>query len=251
MKILRDNWLVGALIFALMGFVLGQFVAGVSASRSVAPLRALQDAGASVANRLSRARGLEPNSAHPERREQFGLFPRRVDVVMVGDSITAAGMWEDMFPGTRIANRGLGSDRTDDVFRRVDAVLATRPRSAFIMLGINDLAAGRDLEEILKDYVRIIEALRGQGIRVVIQSTLECNVDLRRRCRSMLPTIRQLNARLAEHAGRLGIEYIDLNAALSEPASGLRAVYTIDGVHLTGRGYALWASLIDPLIGAP
>ena len=250
MKIFYDKWLVGALIFASMGFLLGQFVAGVPASRSVAPLRTLQDAGASVANRLLRVRSLEPNSAYPERREQFGLFPRPVEFVMVGDSITAAGMWEDMFPGVRIANRGIGSDRTDDVLRRVDAVLATRPRSAFIMLGINDLAAGREVQEVFADYVRIIEVLRGQGIRVVIQSTLECNVDLRRRCRSMLPAIRQLNARLVEHAGRLGIEYIDLNAALSEPASGLRAAYTIDGIHLTGRGYALWASLIDPLVGA-
>jgi lysophospholipase L1-like esterase len=237
---------VGALLCA--GFAFGQFVAGASASRAIAPLRFMQDAGAAVANRLASSRGLEPNAAYPERREQFRLFVRPVDVVMVGDSITAAGMWEDMFPSVRIANRGIGSDRTDDVLRRLGPIVEGRPRSALIMLGINDLSAGRAVDDIAADYARIVDALRGRGIRVIVQSTLECNVGIRRRCRSMLPEIRRLNARLAALAESRGLAFIDLNVVLSEPVKGLRAEHTTDGTHLTGRGYAEWAKRIAPWV---
>lgn len=208
----------------------------------------MQDAGAAVANRLASSRGLEPNDAYPERREQFRSFVRPVDVVMVGDSITAAGMWEDMFPRVRIANRGLGSDRTDDVLRRLDPIFATSPGVAFVMLGINDLSVGRAVDDVAADYGRIVDALQGRGIRVVIQSTLECNVDIRRRCRSMLPEIRRLNAELSALAESRGLAFVDLNAALSDPVTGLRAEHTTDGTHLTGLGYAEWAKRIAPWV---
>lgn len=71
---------------------------------------------------------------------------------MVGDSITQAGMWEDMFPDIRIANRGIGSDRTDDVLRRINPILSVGAHRAFIMLGVNDISPDRSVDDIVRDY---------------------------------------------------------------------------------------------------
>ena len=236
------------LLGALGGFAVGQFAAGISALRGFFPFGLLQDAGSGVARRLAARRGLESNGAHPDRREQFEAFVRPVEVVMIGDSITQAGMWEDMFPGIAIANRGIGSDRTDDVLRRMPPILALQARKAFVMLGINDLNADRGVEAVFTDYSAILSALRAQGVEVVVQSTLQCNLEMRRRCSAQLSLIEDLNSRLEALASREGYSFVDLNAVLAGSGEGLQATYTLDGVHLNGAGYRRWADTIRPMI---
>lgn len=230
------------------GFAAGHFTADVSAFRDVAAVRWLQDSGLSLASSVSRARGLDPNEAHPERRGQFDLFRRHGDVVMVGDSITQAGIWEDMFSDVRIVNRGLGADRTDDVLRRMSSILSVRPRRAFVMLGINDISAGRKVDEVFDDYMRIVDALQSGGVSVVIQSTIECSVELLKRCTALLPAIRELNVRLREHALQNNIHFADINSGITSPHSGLLKPYTTDGVHLSATGYEHWREKIRVLV---
>lgn len=247
-RIGRKRVLAALLLVASAGFAVGQFAAGISALRGFFPFGLLQDAGSGFARRLASSEGLEPNRAHPDRREQFEIFMRPVDVVMIGDSITQGGMWEDMFPGIDVANRGIGSDRTDDVLRRMEPILGLHARKAFVMLGINDLNADRGVDAVFIDYSKILSALRARGVEVVVQSTLECNIEMRRRCSAQLPLIRDLNSRLQALAGREGYSFVDLNAVLAASAEGLRTTYTLDGVHLNGTGYRRWSEVVRPLI---
>jgi lysophospholipase L1-like esterase len=246
-----DGWkrvLAILLIGALGGFAAGQFAAGISVLRGFFPFGLLQDTGSGLARRLASRKGLEPNGEHPDRREQFEMFVRPVEVVMIGDSITEAGMWEDMFPGIAIANRGIGADRTDDVMLRMPPILELRARKAFVMLGINDLSADRGVDTVFADYSAILSALRAQGVEVVVQSTLQCNLELRRRCAAQLPLIEGLNSRLEALAASDGLVFVDLNAVLTAPGEGLRRQFTRDGVHLNGAGYRRWADTIRPMI---
>ena len=169
-------------------------------------------------------------------------------MVMVGDSITQAGIWEDMFSDVRIVNRGLGADRTDDVLRRMSSILSVRPRRAFVMLGINDISAGRKVDEVFDDYMRIVDALQSGGVSVVIQSTIECSVELLKRCTALLPAIRELNVRLREHALQNNIHFADINSGITSPHSGLLKPYTTDGVHLSATGYEHWREKIRVLV---
>ena len=190
---------------------------------------------------------LKPNPDWPSRREQFQLFVPNVDVVMIGDSITQAGHWEDIFPNVKIANRGIGGDRTDDVIRRIDPIIATKPKKAFIMLGFNDLRWNKRVGDVFEDYVTIVTLLRERDIQVIIQSTLECG---RPWCGEILDGIRDLNGRLKRHAEQNGLTYIDINAGLTTEAEGLRPEFTTDGIHLRGSGYVRWSKAIDPLVSA-
>ena len=162
---------------------------------------------------------------------------------MVGDSLTAAADWRDLFPGVDVANRGLNGDRTADVLARIDTVLQTRARTAFVMLGTNDVLAGRAIEDIVADYGRIVGRLRESGAAVVVQSTLECS---RVRCGDRLDAIRALNARLRATSEALGAAWIDVNAVLASGPGGLRPEHTYDGVHLRASGYVAWRDAIAP-----
>lgn len=173
----------------------------------------------------------------------FRAFPARAEVVMVGDSLTAAADWRDLFPGVDVANRGLNGDGTADVLARLDTVLQTGARTAFVMLGTNDVLAGRPIDAVVTDYGRIVERLRGSGAAVVVQSTLECS---RARCGERLDSIRALNLRLQAMTGSLGGTWIDVNARLAGGPDGLLPEHTYDGVHLRASGYLAWRDAIAP-----
>ena len=110
-----------------------------------------------------------------ERTSFFEAFARQADVVMIGDSLTDAAEWREMFPDRIIVNRGIDSDTTDGVLARLDSVLSLKPQEAFIMIGVNDFAAGRDVAGVFADYRAIVSRLEQSGAKVFVQSTLPCN----------------------------------------------------------------------------
>lgn len=164
---------------------------------------------------------------------------------MIGDSITSYGHWEDIFPSIKIANRGVGGDRTDDIIRRLNSIVSVKPKKALIMAGINDIVLGREINDIVSDYIKIVNVLQDQGVEVLIQSTLECN---RAKCGTMLDKVRDLNAKLKGYASEHKIIYININDGLTGEKKGLLNEYTYDGVHLLGGGYVKWSNAIAPFI---
>ena len=63
---------------------------------------------------------------------QYEFFSRKVDVVMIGDSLTAGGRWSDIFPHLSIANRGVSADKGSDILLRIDSIVSTKPKIAFL-----------------------------------------------------------------------------------------------------------------------
>jgi len=179
-----------------------------------------------------------------EKASFFTTLGAHADVVMVGDSITDGADWDEMFPGVSIANRGIDGDTTDGVLERMDGILAVHAKKAFVMLGINDLSRGRDVEAVFADYRKIIERLEQSGARVYVQSTLFCRGELAKAysCAERSEQVARLNERLAGLAAGQ-VVFVDLNRVLAD-AGGLKAELTYDGLHLNGQGYRLWKGAI-------
>ena len=184
-----------------------------------------------------------------ERTSFFRTFGQRPDVVMIGDSLTDGAEWAEMFPRQDIANRGIDSDTTDGVLGRLDDIVAARPRQAFVMIGINDLAdATRNVDGVFANYRAIVARLEQAGVKVVVQSTLPCNEAKAawKSCASINGKIAQLNMRLRTLASS-GVAFVDLWPLLAV-GGNLKAEFTIDGVHLNGAGYRQWQRGIAPLM---
>lgn len=182
-----------------------------------------------------------------EIRKIWSSYSKAADVVFVGDSITARGYWHDFFPNVNVANRGVGGDTTRDVLNRLDSIISTRPKSVFIMLGINDFFIRKHditLGETINNYEAIIDSLLVEGISVYIQSTISC---YRLFCgEERVGAINELNRALRQIADKKRVTFIDLrNLSLGE---GLSSEYTTDGVHLTFEGYRYWVETIKPLV---
>ena len=179
------------------------------------------------------------------QNELFNTFSPPVDVVMIGDSLTANVMWNDVFPNVKIANRGIGGDRTVDILNRLDPILKLKPKKAFLQAGLNDFATGASVDQAFNTYTKIVQRLQKNGVTVYIQSTVECS---RLRCGKEVEDVRKLNTLLRQYAKDKNITFIDLNQQLSSTLQGLLSQYTTDGSHLNAQGYVQWSKAITPYV---
>jgi lysophospholipase L1-like esterase len=173
----------------------------------------------------------------------FEEFSPEVDIVFAGDSITQAGEWTDFFPNFKIANRGVGSDTTHDLLRRLDSIISVNPKNVFVMIGINDIVSGRPLDDILVDYYSAIQSLQQSNIQVIIQSTVQCQPFI---CKQHSHSVNQLNDALERYASEHDIIFVRLEKLSKD--TGLHYLFTYDGIHLNGRGYQEWVKTLLPIM---
>jgi lysophospholipase L1-like esterase len=166
------------------------------------------------------------------------------DIVFIGDSITDGAEWGELFPTVKIANRGINGDRTDSVLKRMDSIYATSARRAFMMIGINDFTSGMSVGEVFENYSNIVSKLTAQEMKVYIQSTIIAGKQKEK----LNKKIAKLNKKLQKLATKSeSVTYIDLNFRMAQDKL-LNAMYSRDGVHLNGEGYAVWKEIITPYI---
>ena len=233
------SWFFRAILFFLLGLFL--FIYGIAVDKyRVFPFKQISY----IKNII-----LPTSTPYKEKKPRatlFDYFFPKVDVVMIGDSITQNAIWSEIFPNIKIANRGLQGDTTESILKRMDTILSVQPKKALIMVGINDINIGFSINEIIKNYVKIIEELRTRGITVVVQSTLECS---KTKCKDRLDKLRQLNQKLEEYSVAHNLVFVDINKHLSSVEDGLLSQYsTYDGIHLLGEGYSIWAEQIRDVL---
>jgi lysophospholipase L1-like esterase len=189
-----------------------------------------------------------PSSYWQEKKSFFDTLGAYASTVMIGDSLTDGAEWKEMFPGIAVVNRGVDGDTTAGVLRRMEGIVSTHARRAFVMIGINDFKEGRTVDAVFQDYRSLVSGLEDGGMKVFVQSTLQCNEAKGGwiSCAAIQGKIRELNRRLSGLASAK-VSYIDINAGLSGP-EGLRPDLTYDGVHLNGEGYRIWRDEISKFI---
>jgi hypothetical protein len=161
------------------------------------------------------------------------VYDASADIVMLGDSITAFGDWAKLLRQPNILNLGISDDTSAGVLNRLNQTIARKPRTVFLMIGINDLFNDIPSDLIERHIQLIASQLVKNGIKPIIQSTLfvQGNSDLNAK-------IRALDDGLRQWCSESKIIFIDLNEVLSTNGS-LRADVSDDGVHLNNNGYIL------------
>lgn len=108
-----------------------------------------------------------------EKTSQFDLLyksEKTYNFVMIGDSITDHGEWNELTKRDDIINRGIGGDNTYGVLKRLDN-LNPALKKAFIMIGVNDVPILK-VNVAYDNYIKIIDLLIEKNIEPIIQSTL-------------------------------------------------------------------------------
>lgn len=185
----------------------------------------------------------QKNRSYKLQTDLYNIYKtQNAKIVMLGNSITAGINWSEALGRDDIANRGISGDITAGFYSRLDNIIGLQPKACFILGGVNDLYMDLTPGEVFQNYKKIVEILRANSVRVIIQSTLK--VSTWKRAEEKNPEIDELNALLAAYAEENGIKYIDLNKVLSKDGKLIEA-YTYDGLHLNAEGYKQWVRILE------
>ena len=180
------------------------------------------------------------------KKEHFETLPNTKDeIIFLGNSITDGCEWSELFQNPNLKNRGIGGDDTDGIIERLDEVVESKPLKIFIMAGTNDLAFGKSVEYVIENYKKIIEKIESSSSKteIYIQSVLP--VDDAIHYTRPNQDIMKINEQLKRIAKQKNLVYIDLFAAFKTENNKLNSDYSIDGLHLNGKGYLIWKDIIQ------
>lgn len=185
--------------------------------------------------------------------ERAAAATRRPDAPVVFTGSSSIRMWpnleRDMSP-LPVVNVGFGGAQMDAVLHYVPRiVLPWTPRAVVLCAGENDMEPhrGKTPEDVLLDCRRFADLLSGSA---PLAKLFVLSVKLSPARRDSWPAIRQLNSLLKtfceEDDRRL---FVDLTGPGLDAAGNPRdALFREDGLHLSRRGYALWTSILRPIL---
>ena len=183
---------------------------------------------------------------HKLRVESFKARPnQQYKIIFLGDSLTDLGEWNELLPGQAITNRGISSDLVEGVQARLPEIIRRRPKKIFLLIGINNLTAGDNADEVASK----IDAL----IRDIEKSLPDTFIHLQ----SLLPTtgtFADLNPRIITVNKKLAsmnskqTSFLDIHSRFMGEDGRLKADLSADGLHLNSKGYELWASILKEYV---
>lgn len=190
---------------------------------------------------MSQAWMIQDDPYYKHRKSQFEqlMNNEKYETMMLGDSITDEGQWDELLNNSKVQNRGISGDTTDGVIDRLNSV-SKGIKQVFIMIGVNDIMRGKEAHEVYANYLKIIQTFKDKNIKVHIQSTLYIGET---RMANFNPKIEELNKKLEKYASENQITFINLNPIFA-PQKVLKKEFTSDDLHLNGTAYKLWTEQI-------
>ncbi|MCS7014578.1 MAG: platelet-activating factor acetylhydrolase IB subunit [Gemmatales bacterium] len=205
-----------------------------------------------------------------KRHETFVAIAKRggIDVLFLGDSITdawggeghnpkapGASLFEREFVPLKTANFGIGGDRTQHVLWRIQngELDGIRPKVVMLMIGTNN-SNGNDntAEEIADGITAIVREIhqRSPKTKVLLLGIFPRGKDPSNPAvkaqREKISRVNQIIAKLDD--GGKTVKYLDIGHLFIKPDGHIPPEIMPDYLHLSEKGYELWAQAVKPVI---
>lgn len=165
-------------------------------------------------------------------------------IVLLGDSLTEFGDWEELLADRPVANRGFSGFTSEELVPVAAEVAEQRPRLVLVLAGTNDIRDDRPTDWTEGHLRALLDRLdrAGPDTTVVVQTLLPRG--------DAVAEIDAANEMIRELAAARGLTLLDLHPEFDDGAGSLRTAETDDGLHLTPAGYDRWASILDRFLTA-
>lgn len=185
-----------------------------------------------------------------------------IDLYFEGDSITRRWeathreSWDKNFAGWRAADFGAGGDRTQNVLYRLEhgELDGVNPKVIVLLVGTNNVGPtppeGSDAA-LVRDVARGVKACldvmrrKAPRAKILLVGITPRNTD---GSTAVMPTIDRINRRIAKFADGRTVKYLNINDGLADKNGKLYEGMTDDGLHLTDKGYQVWADRMRPTL---
>jgi cephalosporin-C deacetylase len=190
-----------------------------------------------------------------------------IDVYFEGDSITRRwngndypkfqGSWKQNFFGWNAADFGWGGDTTANVlYRLYDGELdGVNPKVLVLMIGTNNVGNmplkddSTRVEETVQGIRAILDTIqvKAPNAKIVLMGITPRNDDPDHGT-ALMPTIDRINDRISKFADGNRIRYLNINGELADENGRLHEGMTEDRLHLSVKGYQVWADALKPIL---
>jgi lysophospholipase L1-like esterase len=194
----------------------------------------------------------------------------RIDIYFEGDSIVRRwgatdypdllANWKANFYGWNAADFGWGADLTQNILWRLQngELDGVDPKVIVLLAGTNNVGTEPGDEARVAEITRGLKAIvdlcrqKAPNATVILTAIFPRNDNL-----AVMPTINQINARLASIADGTRVRFLNINDRLADNDG--RAIEGVlnegDKLHPTLKGYQIWADALKPifreLLGPP
>ncbi|MFQ3649482.1 MAG: GDSL-type esterase/lipase family protein [Gemmataceae bacterium] len=196
-----------------------------------------------------------------KRHEKFLEQTKKggIEVVFLGDSITqgwegknGAAAWKTHFEAFKPGNYGISGDQTSHVLWRLTQgkeLDGLNPKLAVIMIGTNNTAA-HTADQIADGIKAIVEQLRKDkpqmkilllGVFPRATAPKEAKVATKEQLNKKIPEINKLISKLDD--GKM-VFFKDIGEKFLTSDGGLSREVMPDLLHLSAKGYEIWAEAI-------
>lgn len=189
-----------------------------------------------------------------------------IDIYFEGDSITRRwgasdaqykdflAHWNQSFFGWNAANFGWGADNIQNILWRLEngELDGVDPKVIVLLAGTNNLggtpSAGGDDAKI-EDITRGIRAIVNLMKRKAPRATIILMGILPRNDRgiAIISTINRINENISKFADGKKVRFLNINDRLADKDGKLLEGMTVDRLHLSVKGYQVWADALKPV----
>mgnify|MGYP004499720381 FL=1 len=158
--------------------------------------------------------------------------------VFLGDSITNGYNLDEYYPEYPTVKSGVNGYKTQDILNNMNnMVYIYNPSKVFLLIGINDIHAGKSKEYIINNIEKIIDNIKEnrKNAKIYVESIYPVNSKIRSNSKNDF-TI-EVNKEIKKLCKEKNIVYINIHDLLIDNNGDLKKKYTTDGLHLSEDGY--------------
>jgi lysophospholipase L1-like esterase len=165
--------------------------------------------------------------------------------LFIGDSLIEFFNWQERFPDEQVYNFGSAGETAEGLFSRLPKITrrVVSPDLVMLMTGTNNIV----MEDygFLITYEKIITHLQNSYKQTTIVMTSLLPMELF----FLGDAVSQANKRLKNIAQLKNIAFLDLYPLfLSKDSVAIKDYYEPDGVHLSEKGYEVWAKALEEAV---
>ncbi len=175
--------------------------------------------------------------------------PPKGAILFIGSS--SIRMWKSLakdFPEHKVINRGFGgSEISDSVQFAERIVFPYEPKRIIMYAGGNDINGGKSPERVFADFKAFVEKVRQRLPNTPISYISIAPNPARW---AQVEKVKAANALIEEYTQRNPkLSFINVfPRMLGEDGKPLPDIYLQDRLHMNAKGYAIWTSIIRPLL---
>ncbi len=160
-------------------------------------------------------------------------------------------VWSKYYAPRHALNLGIGSDHTQHVLWRLDHgnLDGLKPKAAVVLIGVNNIPDDNNTpRQVLEGVTAVVRKLREKlpDTKVLLLGIFPFREDF---CAQRGKAL-QVNQALHKLDDGQGIRFLDIGYLFIQPDGRISKDMMRDYLHLSPKGYRLWAEAIEPDLAA-